>query len=53
VALGQRVLPRGWLHLWAQVGLWIGFYVAYLAVRTVADRDPAKAVINGERIWTF
>ncbi|HEY2354289.1 MAG TPA: phosphatase PAP2 family protein [Gaiellaceae bacterium] len=53
VALGQRVLPRGWLHLCAQIALWIGFYVTYLAVRTLTDRDSAKALINGQRVWSF
>jgi hypothetical protein len=50
VALGQRMLPRGWLHFWTQVALWIGFYVSYLAVRTVADRNPAEALTNGQRV---
>src|SRR5215475_9833526 len=53
VALGQRVLPRGWLHLCGQVALWIGFYVSYLVVRTLTDRDPSKAVTNGHRIIAF
>src|SRR5439155_1996994 len=53
VALGQRLLPRGWLHLGTQVALWIGFYVTYLAVRTLTDRNPAAAVVNGHRVIGF
>jgi membrane-associated phospholipid phosphatase len=53
VSLGQRVLPRGWRHFGTQVALWIGFYVSYLVVRTFTDRDPAKALMNGQRVITF
>src|SRR5579862_8038538 len=53
VALGRRVLPRGWGHFWAQLALWIGFYVTYLAVRGVTDGNTAEAVTNGQRVITF
>jgi|SRR5579862_7782770 len=53
VALGQKVLPRGWLHFWTQFALWIGFYVTYLAVRAVTDRNTAKALTNGRRVISF
>ncbi|HLX32449.1 MAG TPA: phosphatase PAP2 family protein [Gaiellaceae bacterium] len=52
-ALGRRVLPRGWGHFWTQVALWLGFYVTYLAVRAVADRNTAEAVSNGQRVISF
>src|SRR5436309_9777448 len=53
VALGQRVLPRGWLNFWTQFALWIGFYVTYLFVRTLTDRNPAEAFTNGHRVISF
>ena len=53
VALGRRVLPRGWGHFWVQFALWIGFYVTYLAVRTVTDRNTAEALNNGQRVISF
>ena len=37
------------LHFGLQVGIWFGFYISYLAVRSLVDRDPAKAVTNGLR----
>jgi membrane-associated phospholipid phosphatase len=53
VALGRRVLPRGWRHFGFQVALWIGFYITYLAVRTLTDHNPAEAVSNGQRVISF
>jgi membrane-associated phospholipid phosphatase len=50
VALGERVLPRGWRHFGLQVGIWFGFYLSYLAVRHLTDKDPTKAVVNGLRV---
>jgi membrane-associated phospholipid phosphatase len=50
VALGHRVLPRGWRHFVLQVGIWFGFYFTYLAVRHLTDQDPAKAKVNGLRV---
>jgi len=50
VAAGRRVLPRGWAHFWLQFGIWIGFYVTYLGVRSLADRNPAQAFVNGFRV---
>jgi len=31
VAVGQKVLPRGWLDFGIQVLIWFGFYFSYLA----------------------
>jgi membrane-associated phospholipid phosphatase len=53
VAAGRRILPRGWTHLGGQVGIWLGFYFSYMAVRGLADRDPAKAFLNGIRVIDF
>jgi len=53
VALGQRVLPRGWRDFGLQLGIWFGFYFSYLAVRHLTDRDPAKAFVNGLRVISF
>ena len=53
VAPGRRVLPRGWRDFGLQLGIWFGFYFTYLAVRSLADRDPAKAFVNGLRVIRF
>ena len=50
VALGRRILPRGWAHFGAQLALWLGFYVSYLVVRSDIDQNPAKAVANGFKV---
>ena len=50
VALGRRILPRGWAHFGVQVGLWFGFYISYLAVRSDIDQNPAVAVANGLKV---
>jgi len=52
-AAGRRVLPRGWAHFGLQVGIWIGFYITYLGVRSLADRNPAQAFVNGFRVIDF
>jgi membrane-associated phospholipid phosphatase len=53
VALGRRVLPRGWRHFGIQLSIWFGFYLTYLAVRHLTDRDPARAMWNGLRVISF
>jgi hypothetical protein len=50
VAAGRRLLPRGWSHFGLQFAIWIGFYLSYQAVRSLADRDETKAVLNGFRV---
>ena len=50
VALGRRILPRGWAHFGVQVGLWLGFYVSYLAVRSDVGQNPTQAVANGLKV---
>ena len=50
VAAGRRVLPRGWTDFWLQLVIWVGFYLGYLGVRSLADRDPTKAIVNGIRV---
>jgi membrane-associated phospholipid phosphatase len=50
VALGHKVLPRGWRDFGIQLGIWFGFYFSYLVVRHLTDRDPTKAVVNGLRV---
>jgi membrane-associated phospholipid phosphatase len=49
-AAGRRILPKGWTHFGFQVLIWLGFYFSYQAVRSLADRDPAKAFLNGFRV---
>jgi membrane-associated phospholipid phosphatase len=53
VSAGRRILPRGWTDLGAQVGIWLGFYFGYMAARSLADRNPAKAFLNGIRVIDF
>ncbi|HET7571648.1 MAG TPA: phosphatase PAP2 family protein [Gaiellaceae bacterium] len=53
VAAGRRVLPRGWTDFGLQVGIWLGFYFSYLGVRSLADRNPAEAFMNGFRVIDF
>src|SRR6266498_3914079 len=36
-----------------QIVIWIGFYFSYQAVRSFADRNPAKAFVNGFRVIDF
>jgi len=53
VALGQKVLPRGWRDFGLQLSIWFGFYFTYLVVRHLTDRDPTKAIVNGLRVISF
>jgi membrane-associated phospholipid phosphatase len=50
VALGRKVLPRGWRDFGLQVGIWLGFYFSYLAVRHLTDQNPSKAIVNGLKV---
>ena len=45
--VGRHVLPRGWFDLVRQSLIWFGFYFGYMAVRHLADRNPARAVAGG------
>jgi membrane-associated phospholipid phosphatase len=54
VALGRRVLPRGWRDFGFQLVLWLGFYSSYLVVRHFTDQDAGKkALVNGLRVISF
>jgi hypothetical protein len=53
VAAGRRILPRGWRDFGLQIFLWVGFYISYLGVRSLVDRDPSKAIVNGFRVIDF
>jgi len=53
VAAGRRILPRGWGDFGFQIVLWVGFYVGYLGVRSLVDRDPSRAIVNGFRVIDF
>jgi hypothetical protein len=50
VSFGRQILPRGWAHFGLQVGLWLGFYVSYLAVRSDVGQDPTQALANGLKV---
>jgi hypothetical protein len=52
-ALGSRILPRGWKHFGLQVALWLGFYVTYLAVRSLVDGNASIARANGRGVIHF
>jgi membrane-associated phospholipid phosphatase len=51
-ATQAKRLPRGWAHLFLQIAIWLGFYLAYQVVRGHADRDILKAFTNGEWVIT-
>jgi hypothetical protein len=40
-------LPRGWLDLGRQLGIWFGFLALYQVARGIADRNPTRAFENG------
>jgi hypothetical protein len=49
-AAGRRVLPRGWRDFVFQIAIWLAFYFSYLGVRSVADQNQTKALLNGFRV---
>lgn len=53
VQAGRRLLPRGYAHFGGQLAIWFGFYFTYFAVRSIADRNPATAFLNGLRVIDF
>jgi hypothetical protein len=48
-----RQLPRGWGHFGLQFAIWVGFYLAYQAVRGAADRSMPAAFEHGREIIEF
>jgi membrane-associated phospholipid phosphatase len=46
----RRFLPRGWVDLFLQLGIWFGFLAAYQVARGMADRNPAEAFDNGLKV---
>jgi membrane-associated phospholipid phosphatase len=53
VAAGRRFLPRGYIDLLRQAAIWFGFLFAYQFARSLADRDPSRAFVNGWRVLDF
>jgi len=53
IAAGRRVLPRGYADFARQLLIWFGFVFAYQIARGLADRNPAKAFVDGWRILDF
>ena len=53
VTLGRRILPRGWGHFGFQLALWLGFYISYLAVRSLVDQNISQARANGRSVIHF
>ena len=43
----RRIFPRGPLDFALQLGIWLGFVLAYQLARGLADRSPAEALENG------
>ena len=43
----RQVLPYGWGDLFLQLGIWLGFVLAYQVARGLADRGAAEALENG------
>jgi PAP2 superfamily len=46
-------LPRGWGDLGRQLAIWFGFAIAYQLARGIADRNPSKALANGQTVVDF
>lgn len=47
VALGRRLLPRGWKDFGLQLGIWFGFIVIYQVARGFAGHDRVVAIDHG------
>ena len=45
-----RVFPRGWRDFALQLGIWLGFALAYQVARGVADRGVDEALRNGQQV---
>ena len=43
-------LPRGWGDFLGQIAVWVGFVLGYQVARGLADRGPAEAMHNAERV---
>jgi membrane-associated phospholipid phosphatase len=43
----ERAFPRGFRDFGLQLGIWVGFLLAYQLARGVADRSAAEALANG------
>ena len=46
----ERHLPHGWGDFLFQLGLWLGFGLAYQVARGVADRSPVEAFQNARLV---
>jgi hypothetical protein len=46
----HQIFPRGPLDFLLQLGIWLGFVLAYQLARGLADRSPAEAMENGQLI---
>lgn len=46
----ERHLPHGWGDFLFQLGLWLGFGLAYQVARGVADRNPVEAFQNARLV---
>ena len=50
LAVGQRVLPRGYRDLGRQLAIWLGFLLAYQVARGMADREGAAPAANAWKV---
>ena len=48
LALGRRVLPRGWKDFGIQLGIWFGFLLVYQLARGLAGHDRPLAIAHGQ-----
>jgi len=46
----RQIFPRGWRDFVLQLGIWVGFGLAYQLARGIADRDPLQAMVNGRLV---
>ena len=46
----RQIFPRGWRDFVLQLGIWVGFGLAYQLARGFADRDPHEAMVNGRLV---
>src|SRR3990172_3858476 len=46
----RRAFPRGWQDFVLQVGIWLGFALAYQLARGVSDRGLSEAIENGRSV---
>lgn len=49
-ARAEAIFPKGWKDFAVQVGIWLGFALAYQIARGIADRGALQAFDNGRLV---